>query len=580
MESFPAQNGGSTPSLQDDPALGLSQRAKLEILLAIMLGLFLGALDQTVVGTALPKIVTDLGGNDYYVWVVTIYLLTSTITVPYYGALSDLFGRRPLLMIGITLFLVGSALSGLSQTMWQLILFRGIQGVGAGALFPISLAVIGDLFTPAERGKYQGFFGAVFGLSFLVGPWLGGFLTDYVSWHAVFYVNLPIGIISLFVIWRLLPNIRKPGATRSIDWIGGAVFAVAVSFFLVGLTNKQSGDWADVAVGGFIAIGLALGAVFVFIESRARVPIIPLDLWRNRTYVSSMLATFFVSFGFFGAVIFLPRWFQVVRHESATNSGYQLLPLLIGLIGASIISGFIVARTGRYKLLVLGAIATMAIGILLMTNLRTDTDSPQLWVWMFITGLGIGPTLSVFTIIVQNSVPFQKLGVATSNLTFFRQIGGSVGLAIAGTVFGQSLRDQLPGQLKPVLGQITSQVPPQFQEQAQAGLSNLGSGSLDLNNLTGVGQSFGHTVVSSVPAQFQVFLSPFIPQLDRAFNDAFSLAVAQSFTLGVVAAVAALAAALLMREIPLRRTTGAEMPAAQEARRDAAPGIRPAPSTD
>jgi EmrB/QacA subfamily drug resistance transporter len=580
MESFPAENGGSTPSLHEDPALGLSQRAKLEILLAIMLGLFLGALDQTVVGTALPKIVTDLGGNDYYVWVVTIYLLTSTITVPYYGALSDLFGRRPLLMIGITLFLAGSALSGLSQTMWQLILFRGIQGVGAGALFPISLAVIGDLFTPAERGKYQGFFGAVFGLSFLVGPWLGGFLTDNVSWHWVFYVNLPIGIISLFVIWRLLPNIRKPGATRSIDWLGGGVFAVAVSFFLVGLTNKQTGDWADVAVGGFIAIGLALGAVFVFIESRARVPIIPLDLWRNRTYVSSMLATFFVSFGFFGAVIFLPRWFQVVRHESATNSGYQLLPLLIGLIGASIISGFIVARTGRYKLLVLGAITTMAVGILLMTNLRTDTDQPQLWLWMFITGLGIGPTLSVFTIIVQNAVPFQKLGVATSNLTFFRQIGGSVGLAIAGTVFGQSLRDQLPGQLKPVLGQIVSQVPPQFQAQAQAGLSNFGSGSLDLNNLTGVGQSFGRALVAGVPAQFQAFLSPFIPQLDRAFYDAFSLAVAQSFTLGVVAAVAALAAALLMREIPLRRTTGAEMPAAQGARPSPAPGIRPAPSTD
>ncbi len=580
MESFPAENGGYAPSLRDDPALGLDRRAKLEILFAIMLGLFLGALDQTVVGTALPKIVTDLGGNDYYVWVVTIYLLTSTITVPYYGALSDLFGRRPLLMIGITLFLVGSALSGLSQTMWQLILFRGIQGVGAGALFPISLAVIGDLFTPAERGKYQGFFGAVFGLSFLVGPWLGGFLTDNVSWHAVFYVNLPIGIVSLLVIWRLLPNIRKPGATRSIDWLGGAVFAVAVSFFLVGLTNKQTGDWADAVVGGFIAIGLALGAVFVFIESRARVPIIPLDLWRNRTYVSSMLSTFFVSFGFFGAVIFLPRWFQVVRHESATNSGYQLLPLLIGLIGASIISGFIVARTGRYKVLVLGAIATMAVGILLMTNLRTDTDQPHLWLWMFITGLGIGPTLSVFTIIVQNAVPFQKLGVATSNLTFFRQIGGSVGLAIAGTVFGQSLRDQLPGQLKPVLGQIVSQVPPQFQAQAQAGLSRFGSGSLDLNNLTGVGQSFGHTIVSGVPAQFQVFLSPFIPQLDRAFNDAFSLAVAQSFTLGVVAAIAALAAALVMREIPLRRTTGAEMPAAQQARPGATSGIRPAPSAD
>ena len=572
--------GPAAVSVAEDPALGLDHRAKLEILFAIMLGLFLGALDQTVVGTALPKIVTDLGGNDYYVWVVTIYLLTSTITVPYYGALSDLFGRRPLLMAGIALFLAGSALSGLSQTMWQLVLFRGIQGIGAGALFPISLAVIGDLFSPAERGKYQGFFGAVFGLSFLVGPWLGGFLTDNVSWHWVFYVNLPIGLLSLFVIWRLLPNIRRPDATRHIDWLGGAVFAVAVSFFLVGLTNKQGGEWTDPVVGGFIAIGLALGALFVLIESRARVPIIPLDLWKNRTYVSSMLATFFVSFGFFGAVIFLPRWFQVVRHESATNSGYQLLPLLIGLIGASILSGLIVARTGRYKLLVLGAIATMAIGVLLMTNLRTDTDQPTLWLWMFITGIGIGPTLSVFTIIVQNAVPFQKLGVATSNLTFFRQIGGSVGLAIAGTVFGQSLRDFLPGQLKPVFTQIVSQVPPEFQAQAQAGLTGLGGGKLDLNGLTGVGQSFGHALLAGVPAQFQPLLTPFVPQLDRAFNDAFTLAVAQSFQLGVVAAIAAIVAALVMRELPLRRTTGAPATAGEATPSSAPSVIRPAPSLD
>ena len=364
---------------------------------------------------------------------------------------------------------------------------------------------------------------------------------------------LPLGIISLFVIWRLLPNIRRPDATRHIDWLGGAVFAVAVSFFLVGLTNKQSGEWTDPVVGGFIAIGLALGALFVLIESRARVPIIPLDLWKNRTYVSSMLATFFVSFGFFGAVIFLPRWFQVVRHESATNSGYQLLPLLIGLIGASILSGLIVARTGRYKLLVLGAIATMAIGVLLMTNLRTDTDQPTLWLWMFITGIGIGPTLSVFTIIVQNAVPFQKLGVATSNLTFFRQIGGSVGLAIAGTVFGQSLRDFLPG---------------------------LGGGKLDLNGLTGVGQSFGHALLAGVPAQFQPLLTPFVPQLDRAFNDAFTLAVAQSFQLGVVAAIAAIVAALVMRELPLRRTTGAPATAGEATPSSAPSVIRPAPSLD
>ena len=245
MEAFPIEANAVEPDLEHDPALGLSQRRKFEILGAILLGLFLGALDQTVVGTALPRIVTDLGGNELYTWVVTIYLLTSTITVPFYGKLSDLFGRKPFLLGGITLFLVGSALSGLSQNMAELIIFRGIQGVGAGALFPISLAVIGDLFTPAERGKYQGLFGAVFGISFIVGPALGGFLTDNISWHWVFYVNIPIGFISLFVISRLLPNVRRAGATATIDWWGVATFSAAIVPILVGLTEAQSGNWGD-----------------------------------------------------------------------------------------------------------------------------------------------------------------------------------------------------------------------------------------------------------------------------------------------------------------------------------------------
>src|SRR5829696_4412176 len=236
MESF--ETGARAPSLAEDPALGLTQREKLEILGAVLLGLFLVALDQTIVGTALPRILTDLGGNDLYTWVVTIYLLTSTITVPFYGKLSDLYGRRPLLMIGISLFLAGSVLSGLSQTMWQLILFRGIQGLGAGALFPIALAVIGDLFTPAERGKYQGLFGAVFGISFIVGPLVGGFLTEQISWHWIFYVNLPIGLVSLFFIWRLLPTVKNPRATRNFDILGGVIFTIATGFLLIGLTQK------------------------------------------------------------------------------------------------------------------------------------------------------------------------------------------------------------------------------------------------------------------------------------------------------------------------------------------------------
>ena len=558
MESFPAETGAREPSLAEDPALGLSQRAKLEILGAVLLGLFLVALDQTIVGTALPKIVTSLGGNDLYTWVVTIYLLTSTITVPFYGKLSDIYGRRPMLMIGISLFLIGSALSGLSQEMWQLILFRGVQGLGAGALFPIALAVIGDLFTPAERGKYQGLFGAVFGISFLIGPGLGGFLTDNVGWHWIFFVNIPIGIVSLAVIWKLLPTIKRSDASKNLDYLGALIFTIAIGFLLVGLTNKQFGDWSEFSVGGFIGIGLALSVLFVLAEARAKEPIVPLDLWRNRTYVSSILATFFVSFGFFGAIIFLPRWFQVVRHETATASGYLIFPMLIGLIGSSIVAGALVSKTGKYKAIVIAGLASMAVGITLMTQLRADTEYPFLFLWMFVAGLGIGPTLSVFTIIVQNAVPFSKLGVATSNLTFFRQIGGSVGLAIAGTLFGQALTDELPAQTDTVFASMASQAPEQARPliaQFQASFNGaVASGQgIDLNNQTGVGQSFGEAILHQVPAAFQSVIQPFVVQFDQAFNNAMSLAIAHTFWLGVGATVLGFIAALFMRELPLRR---------------------------
>ncbi len=234
-------------------ALDLPHRQKMEILFAILLGLFLGALDQTIVAVALPTIITELGGQSLYTWTITIYLLASTISVPFYGKLSDLYGRKPLLMIGITIFLIGSALSGLSQNMTQLIIFRGIQGLGAGALFPISLAVIGDLFSPQERGKYQGLFGAVFGIASILGPLLGGWLTENASWHWIFFVNIPIGIVALVVIGRLLPTVKRPDASRNLDYLGGAVFTVAVASFLIGLTNKQTMDWDTFEVGGLIA---------------------------------------------------------------------------------------------------------------------------------------------------------------------------------------------------------------------------------------------------------------------------------------------------------------------------------------
>jgi EmrB/QacA subfamily drug resistance transporter len=530
----------------DDAPVHVDQRARMEILAAILLTMFLSALDQTVVGTALPRIVTDLRGNELYTWVVTVYLLTATVSGPIYGKLSDQFGRRPMIMIGVSLFLIGSLLCGLTQEMWQLILFRGLQGVGAGAIFPISLAVIGDLFSPRERGKYQGLFGAVFALSSLLGPALGGFLTDTISWHWVFLVNLPLGILALFVLWRLLPSVSHPERVRSIDYPGAAVFTAALVPFLLGLTNAQTGEWTDPQVGGLILLGLALGAVFVWVESRAAEPILPLSLFRNRTVTASIIATFFITFGFFGAIIFIPRWFQFVAGSSATESGYQMLPLMVGVMGSSILSGYLVARTGRYKWMTAGAMAIGAVGIGLMTNLRADTEITTLWIWMLVAGLGIGPSFAVFTIVVQSAVAPSMLGAATSALTFFRQVGGSVGLAIAGTVFGTALTDQLPQRM------AANGIP---QPMIDAFVSQ--GGGNPAGELTGVGTDLGAQILNSVPAQVRPSVEPFIGQIVDSIYQAFSLAIANTMWLGLAGAVlSAAVVALLVPELTLRRATG------------------------
>ena len=571
MESSPSTTDESvyTPSLEEDPALGLPHRAKMEILFAVMLGLFLGALDQTIVGPALPVIATNLAGNELYVWAVTIYLLTSTVSIPFWGKLSDIYGRKPLFMIGIVIFLVGSALSGLSQDMAQLIAFRGLQGIGAGSLFPIALAVIGDLFTPAERGWYQGLFGAVFGIAFIAGPLIGGYLTENISWHWIFYVNVPIGLISLYFIWRLLPTVKNPHATRNFDIIGGVIFTAAVSVLLIGLTNKQTGDWTDPEVGGLIAIALVGIVLFILAEARAKEPIVPLHLFRNRTYSTSMLATFFASFAFFGAIIFLPRWFQFVHGFTPTFSGLAALPLMAGLIGSSIFSGFYVARTGRYKWVTVGAIVVMGVATLLMTQLRADTPLPIVWGWMFLAGLGVGPTFAVFTIIVQNAVPFQFLGVATSNLTFFRQIGGSVALAIVGTIFGTSFREQLVPQMS--AAGVPLQVITGFNQAAA-------SGAIDFNKLTGVGD-LGATILSSIPNAARPAVEPFLANIVAGIHQAFSLGVAETFWIGVAAAAVAAIAAAAMRELPLRSGSGREAHAQSGERREAA-ALRSAPAAD
>ena len=524
---------------------GITPRTRAAVLLAVLLVLFLASLDQTVVGTALPRIVTDLHGDNLYTWVVTAYLLTSTVTIPIYGKMSDVFGRKPLLLVGVGLFLVGSALSGLSQTMAQLIAFRSVQGLGAGALFPLSLAIIGDLFSPRERGRYQGLFGAVFGLSFILGPLIGGFLTDNVSWHWVFYVNLPVGIIALAVIGLVMPTLGgTSGTARDLDYLGIALLTAGLVPLLIGLTNKgQNGpdgkpyDWLTLQVGGLLLISVVMLIAFVLVESRVKEPVITLDLFKSRNTAAILAAVFFFGFGMFTAIIFLPRFYQSVRGVSATQSGYEIWPLLVGLIGASMATGAIITRTGRYKALMLGSILVLVGGAYLMTNMQPDTNNWVLWGWMFLLGVGIGPAMAGYTTVIQSAVPIRHMGVATSTLTLLRQIGGSVSLAIAGTLFNAAFTRELPQRL--AANGVPSQVADPIVRAASSG------------NLGAVG-SAASRLGSSLPPQLQAQLQALVPHIVTGLHQAETAAIAQLFWLTMAAAVAAFICTLIMSEVPLR----------------------------
>ena len=549
----------SNPPIQDRAPIELPHRVRMEILFAVLLGILLAALDQTIVGTALPVIVTDLNGNDVYVWAFTAYLLTATVSGPIYGKLSDLYGRRPIFLIGVSIFLIGSALCGLSQEMWQFILFRGVQGLGAGALFPVALAIIGDIFAPSERGKYQGFFGAVFGLSSVIGPAIGGIITDTIGWHWIFFVNLPLGAVVLVVIWRTLPLHTEDVADRSLDYAGAALLTGALVPILVGFTNKQTGEWTDPTVGGLIVLGFIVLAAFIFVESRAHEPLVPLKLFRIPAFTGAVTAMFLAAMGFFAAVVFLPRWFQVVNGSSALESGYQILPLLAGLIFSAIVSGQIVARTRQYKIIVVGGMILLALGLYLSTNIRPDTPLPLLWLWMAIIGLGIGPAFAVFTLVVQNNVPVRDLGTGTSSLTLFQQVGGTVGLALTGTIFTETLLKEVPEQL------TAAGVPPQIAEGFASGGGNT------LNQLTGVGD-LGARILAAVPEAFRAQVEPFIPAIVDAIHQAFSIATGAAFMIGI--ATAAIAAVVAVVTIP---GPGATVPVEEPV---SFRGGAPAPSTD
>ncbi|MDX2595021.1 MDR family MFS transporter [Streptomyces sp. WI03-4A] len=410
---------------------------------ALLLGLLLAALDQTIVSTALPTIVSDLGGLEHLSWVVTAYLLASTAATPLWGKLGDQYGRKRLFQTAIVIFLIGSALCGMAQDMPQLIGFRALQGLGGGGLMVLSMAIVGDVVPPRERGRYQGLFGAVFGATSVLGPLLGGLFTEHLSWRWVFYINVPVGIVALAVIATTL-RIPRKSARHVIDYLGTfLIAAVATCLVLVASLGGTTWRWGSPQIIGLIVLGVVLAVAFVGVESRAAEPVLPLKLFRIRTFTLSAVISFIVGFAMFGAMTYLPTFLQVVHGVSPTVSGIYMLPMVFGLLLSSTVSGQIVSRTGRWKVFPIAGTAVTAIGLLLLHRLDEHSSTAQMSVYFFVFGLGLGLVMQVLVLIVQNAVSYEDLGVATSGATFFRSIGASFGVAIFGTVFASRLADKL-----------------------------------------------------------------------------------------------------------------------------------------
>ena len=535
-------SGGAAPTYETD-FKPMPRRQVVFTMGGLMLALFLAALDQTVVSTAMPRIIADLGGFDRFTWVTTSYLVASTTAVPIVGRLSDLYGRKAFFIGGIIVFLVGSVLAGASQTMNQLIFFRAIQGIGGGSMMALSFASVGDLFPPAERGKYQGIVAGVFGLSSVIGPTLGGFITDNLSWNWVFYINVPLGLAVIVLFIRFFPHIRPDRLARRLDYAGMALLVLIVVPLLVGLSlGGVEFEWLSLQVVGILLFAILMIVAFIAVEQRADEPIMPLSIYSNRVVSISLLAVFITGFGMFGAIIFVPLFFQGVLGASATSSGSFLTPMMLSMVVAATLAGQTLSRFGgHYRIQGLIGIAIMCGGMVLMSRMTADTSYVQAVGSIVVMGLGLGITFPSFTISVQNAVPHNLLGVVTSATQFYRSVGGALGLAILGSYmasrFAAGLSDSLPAEVRRAL-----------PEEQLSEMSNNPQVLVNPEALAGL-----KTSLADGGEQGAEVLSILLMTL----RESLASAISDVFVLGAITLAVGFVATIFLKEVPLR-TRGPE----------------------